>query len=288
MNNLIKVLGFNGRVRAYIVNTTNVTNEAIKIHDLWPSAASVLGKTMTIALMIGAMLKGEEALTLKLNGNGPIGNVVVDSDSKGNVRGYVDYPHVHFSRKSKLDDVTTLGYNGYIDVIKDLKLKDLYSSTIAINTGDLAKDFTYYFATSEQTPSLIALGSTISEDNTCKVSGGLIIQLMPDALEEDIVQLEEKASLLNNFSELLLKHDNLKSILDLIFDDYQILDTMDVRFHCDCSKEKFLGGIASLGKTEILDIINTTGHAEVVCHYCNTKYIYSKEELEQLLKGKEK
>src|SRR5690554_5566969 len=168
MNNLIKALTCGGRVRVYITNTTDVVNEAIRLHDLWPSAASVLGKTMTVALMMGAMLKGEEALTIKIDGNGPIGNVIVDSDSKGNVRGYVDHPHVHFSRKATLDDVTTLGYNGYIDVIKDLKLKDLYSSTIPLETGDLAKDFTYYFAKSEQTPSVVALGTIMNEDNTCK------------------------------------------------------------------------------------------------------------------------
>lgn len=288
-NKLLKALAFDGRVRAYIVDTTGVTNEAINLHDLWPSAASVLGKTMTISLMMGAMLKGEEALTIKIDGNGPIGNVIVDSDSKGNVRGYVDHPHVHFSKRSSLDDVTTLGYNGYIDVIKDLKLKDLYSSTIPIETGDLAKDFTYYFAISEQTPSVVALGTIMNEDNTCKVSGGMIIQLMPDALESDIVYLENKYTVLNNFSNLLNTYDNLEDILKLVFEDsFQIIDTLDVRFHCGCSKEQFLSGIATLGGEEINDIIEKDGQAEVVCHYCNTKYLYTKDELTNLVKGLKK
>jgi len=285
-NKLIKAIAFDGRIRAYITNTTDVTNEAIKTHDLWPSAASVLSKTMTVGLMMGAMLKGEEALTIKIDGNGPIGNVVIDSDSKGNVRGYVDKPHVHFSRKQTLDDVTTLGYNGYIDVVKDLKLKDLYSSTIPIQSGDLAKEFTYYFAMSEQTPSIVALGTMINEDNTCRVSGGMIIQLMPGHQESDIVYLENKYEILNKFSTLLTEHQDLTEILKLVFDDnFKVLETMDVRFHCDCTKEKFSAGIATLGSEEIEKIIEEDEQAEVICHYCNTQYLFSKEDLQNILKG---
>ena len=289
MNKLIKALACESRVRVYIANTTDVTNEAIRLHDLWPSSASVLGKTMTIALIMGAMLKGDEALTIKIDGNGPIGNVIVDSDSKGNVKGYVDHPHVHFSNKQGLDDITTLGYNGYIDVIKDLKLKDLYSSTIPLETGDLAKDFTYYFTSSEQTPSLVALSSIMNEDNTCMVSGGIIIQLMPGAKETDIVFLESKYPILNNFSKLLLEHTNLENILKLLFiEDYKLLDIQEIRFHCDCSKEKFYYGISTLGRNEIEDIIKVDKQAEVICHYCNTQYIFSEEELKNLLKGMKK
>jgi len=288
-NKLIKAMAFDGRIRAYVVNTTDVTNEAIKIHDLWPSAASVLGKTMTIGLMMGAMLKGEEALTIKIDGNGPIGSVIVDSDSKGNVRGYVDKPHVHFSRQNSLDDVTTLGADGYIDVIKDLKLKDLYSSTIPIQTGNLAKDFTYYFAISEQTPSIVALGTTINEDNTCKISGGIIIQLMPGHLESDIVYLENNYDVLNNFSFLLLKYPDLTDILRLIFEDkFEVMEVMDVNFKCNCSKEKFARGIASLGKKEIQTMIDEDGKAEATCHYCKKTYTYSKEELLEIMRGLEK
>lgn len=286
MNKLIKALAHDGRIRVYIANTTDVTNEAIRLHDLYPSAASVLGKTMTVALMMGAMLKGEEALTIKIDGNGPIGNVVVDSDSKGNVRGYVDRPHVHFSKQQQLDDKTTLGYNGYIDVVKDLKLKDLYSSTIPLETGDLAIDFTYYFAKSEQTPSIVALGSTINEDNSCKVTGGMIIQLMPGAKEEDIVYLEEKYEVLNNFSNLLLENKNLEDIIKLVFNDkFEVLETTEVRFNCECSKEKFYTGVSSLGKTEIEDILHTDKQAEVVCQYCNTQYLFTKDDLNNMLKG---
>jgi len=288
MDHLIKALARDKRVRVYIINSTNTLNTAINKHDLWPSAASVLGKTMTIGLIMGAMLKGQEATTIKIDGNGPIGSVIVDTNAKGHVRGYVNNPHVHFSKKSSLDDITTLGNNGYIDVIKDLKMKDLYSSTIPIQTGDLAKDFTYYFAHSEQTPSLTSLGVIMKEDNTADVCGGLVVQLMPDAKEEDIVFLESKTSLLSKFSQLLTEY-NIEEILKLLFeDDYTILENMPVEFYCDCNRSKFQRGIASLGKEEIQDIIDTVGHAEVVCHYCKEQYVYNEQDLKDIKKGLKK
>ncbi len=283
---LLKALALESRVRVYIINSTSVTNEAIKRHDLWPSAASVLGKTMAIGLMMGAMLKGEEALTIKIDGNGPIGTVCVDAYPNGTVRGYVERNHVHFTNKEGLDDVYTLGYNGYIDVIKDLKLKDLFTSTIPLQTGDLAKDFTYYFMKSEQTPSLVSLGSLFDVDNTCKVCGGIIIQLLPNATEEDITYIENKINILSKMSDLLLKYTDLEDILKLIFDNnYSILEKKDVCFKCPCSKENFAKGLATLPKKDLEDIINKDKKAEVVCHYCNEKYTFSLEELEEILKG---
>ena len=292
MGILIKALALNERVRVFLVNSVDITNEAIKRHDLWPSAASVLGKAMTIGIMMGAMLKGEEALTIKIDGNGPIGNVVADADAKGNVRGYVGREHVHFDNKQTIDDVTTLGYNGYIEVIKDLKLKDFFISTIPIQTGDLAKDFTYYFTTSEQTPSLISLGSYFTTDGFAQVFGGILIQLLPDALEEDIDFLESRIKLLSSFSKLLMEYPNQEEILKLIFkDDYHIIETKEIQFKCNCSKEKFAGGIASLGKEEINEMITKDHKAEVICHYCKEVYRYTEEELNKILvhaKGKNK
>lgn len=286
MDSLLKVLALEDRVRVYIVNNTETTNEAIERHDLWPSAASVLGKTMAIAQMMGAMLKGEEALTVKIDGNGPIGCVCVDSNALGEVRGYVTRNHVHFSKKDTIDDVYTLGYNGYIDVIKDLKLKELFTSTIPLETGDLAKDFTYYFTVSEQTPSLVALGSLFDVDNKAKVCGGIIIQLLPNALEEDIVYIENNISILSKMSELLVEYQDLEDIIKLIFkDNYRIVEKMNVSFKCHCSKDHFAGGIASLGKDEISNILETDKKAEVVCHYCGNSYEYNEDDLKEILKG---
>lgn len=283
MDYLIKSLANEGKIRIYLTNTTEVCKEAIKIHDLWPSTASVLGKAMTIGLLMGAMLKGEEALTIKIDGNGPIKQVIVDSNAKGEVRGYVNNPHVHFSRKGKLDDTTTLGNNGYIDVIKDLKLKDLYISTVPLHTGNLAKDFTYYFLKSEQTPTLISLGVKISEDNMPEICGGIIIQLMPQASEEDILYIENKEKRLLSMSQLLLNNKKLENIMDKLFpENYQIISSMPVTFKCPCNKESFARGIATLGEKEINSIIAEDGMAEIICHYCHKIYHFSKKDLNSI------
>lgn len=284
MDYLVKALALNKNVRVYVVNNTGVVNEAIRRHDVWPSAASVLGKTMAIGLMMGGMLKGKQALTIKIDGNGPIGQVVVDANALGDVRGYVTRPHVNFTTNDgKLAEVQTLGYNGFIDVIKDLKMNDLFTSSIDIVTGDLAKDFTYYFMESEQTPSVVALGSKFDVDNTCLLCGGIVIQLMPGAGEDEISYVESKISMLNSFSELLEKY-KLEDIVKIIFEDCEIVETRTVIFHCKCKKEKFAGGLISLGKKELENIIETDKKAEVVCHYCNEKYDFSLEELQKLVK----
>lgn len=286
MDHLIKAVVNEGRIRVYLTKTTNVCLEVVKIHDLWPSAASVLGKTMTMALIMGAMLKGDEALTIKIDGNGPVGIVVVEADARGKVRGYVSNPHVHFSRQGKLDDTSTLGYNGYIDVIKDLKLKDLYTSTIALRTGSLAKDFTYYFLESEQTPTLISLGTKVREDNTPESCGGILIQLMPNATEEDISLVEDKAEALKEMSELLIKHNDIEEILqDLFPDNYHILADFPVAFKCSCSKASFSRGLATLGASTINDIITEDGKAEIICHYCHNVYNFNKHDLETIKRG---
>jgi molecular chaperone Hsp33 len=283
MDYLLKALVNDGNIRVYLTRTTDICNKAIEIHDLWPSAASVMGKTLTITLLMGAMLKDHEALTVKIDGNGPIGQIIADGNAHGEVRGYVSNPHIHFSRAGKLDDVTTIGYNGYIDVIKDLKLKEMYISTVPLQTGSLAKDFTHYFMESEQTPSLISLGVTIKEDNTAEICGGIIIQLMPGATEDDIVLIENQEKALGDMSNLLLRHERLEDLLEELFPgNYEILETMPVAFKCPCSKESFARGIATLGKVEITEIIEQDGKAEVVCHYCRSVYHFDKEELENI------
>ena len=283
MDKLVKALGFNEEAKIYIVRTTQITNDAINKHDLWPSAASVLGKTMTIGLLMGGTLKQDQALTVKIDGNGPIGHVIVDANGHGEVRGYVGQPHVTFSKQGKIDEVTTLGYNGYIDVIKDLHMNDLFTSSTELITGDLAKDFTYYLMKSEQVPSALLLGSKFDVDNTCKVCGGLMIQLLPNASEETISYFEKVLENLPDFSELLEKYDNLEDILTFIFKDtYRTLEDIECKFVCPCSHDRFKQSIARLGAKEVKDMIDEGKDIEVVCHYCNSKYNYSIEELQKL------
>lgn len=284
MDKLIKALALNKNVRVYIAKTTSLVNEAIVRHDLWPSTASLLGKSLTIAAMMGAMLKEKEGLTFKINGSGPCGNIVVDANSLAHVRGYVDKPHVHFSYKNSLDEATTLGCNGYLDVIKDLGLKEPFTSTTELQTGDLAQEFTYYFLTSEQTPSCVGLGCEMDVDNKCKICGGIIIQLLPNCEEKYISYIEGKLDIISKMTQLL-SDNSLNEILKLLFnDDFEILDEIEPMFKCPCSKEGFSRGILTLGSDEIEDIIKTKGEAEIVCHYCNNQYLFNKEELEKLYK----
>ena len=287
MDYMTKALVLNDTARVYVVRSTDITNEAIERHDLWPSAASVLGKAMTVGLMMGGMLKGDQAVTIKLAGDGPLRQAIVDADANGNVRGYVDFPHVTLSKNDgTLAESETLGKTGLIEVIKDLKMNDFFTSSIDFVYGDLAKDFTYYFASSEQTPSVVSLGSKFDVDNKCLVCGGIIIQLLPNATEETIVAIEKQLSKLNEFSKVLLENDNLENIVKYLFNDnYRVLEKVDVRFKCNCSREKFLGGIVSLGTKEIEAMINEGKDIETVCHYCEEKYTFTVEELKKLLEG---
>ncbi len=283
MDYLIKSLVFNKEARVYIITNKETVNTAIQKHDLWPSAASILGKTMTISQMMGTMLKNDEALTIKIYGNGPIGNVIVDCQANGDVRGYVDHPHVNFvNNKGGLNDIMALGSEGMIDVIKDLKMKDLFTSSIEM-TGDIAKDFTYYFYESEQTNSAVALGILIDEANTCLVSGGLIIQLLPFASENTISSLE---TIINKMPPMndLLRNDNLEDILAKLFKDYEIIERRSVQFNCSCSKENFSRGLATLNANELKSIIEEDHKIETICHYCEEKYLFNEEEIKMIIK----
>ena len=283
MDYLLKALSLNEEVRIYIVKNTDTINEAIEKHNLWPSAASVLGKVLTMGQLMGSMLKGDEALTIKLQGNGEVGKVIVDANGKGEVRGYVDNPHVNFVNNSGgLNDIYALGNDGMIDVIKDLKMKDLFTSSVRL-TGNIASDFTYYFSESEQTLSLVSLGIKINPENKCDISGGIIIQLLPNASEETISFLEAKYDILNNFSNLLEKK-TLEDILSLIFDNkYDLLEQKDVSFFCPCSKDTFSRSLLTLGSTTLQEILDEDGKMETTCYYCGEKYNFDKAEIEALI-----
>ena len=285
MDILKKALVLNKEARVYIVSNKDTVNEAINRHNLWPGATSVLGKTLTIGQIMGSMLKGKEALTIKINGgNGQVGNIIVDANSKGEVRGYVDNPQVSIVNNSGgMNDFYAIGTQGMIDVIKDLKLKELFTSSVEC-TGDLASDFTYYFFESEQTPSVVYLGMLIDVDNTCKLSGGLVIQLLPNASEKTICYLEDIIKKYPSFNDLL-ENNNLEQILTLLFqDDYEVVEARKVSFKCSCSKDNFAKALLTLGKQDLQDIINEDHHIETVCHYCGEKYNFNEEEMNEIIK----
>lgn len=283
---LVKALAYGGNIRAYAVRTTETVSEAQRRHQTWRTASAALGRTMTAGVMMGAMLKGEDKLTIKIDGDGPIGQIVVDSNAKGEVRGYVTNPEVDFesNEHGKLDVRRAVGTNGMLAVVKDIGLRDFFSGQVPLVSGELGEDFTYYFATSEQVPSSVGVGVLVNPDDTILAAGGFIFQLMPGTPEPIIAKLEERLKTIEPISKLIERGLTPEQILEELFGNGQVkvLETFPVKFQCTCSKERFANAIAGLGEAEINTMIEEDGQAEAHCHFCNEKYHFSKEELEEL------
>lgn len=283
---LIKALAFNGNIRAYAVSTTETVGEAQRRHYTWPTASAALGRAMTAGVMMGSMLKGEEKITIKIEGGGPLGPILVDSNAKGEVRGYVTNPQTHFDLnvQGKLDVARAVGTDGTLTVIKDIGMKEHFSGQVPIVSGELGEDFTYYFASSEQTPSSVGVGVLVNPDNTILAAGGFIIQLMPGTDDETISLIEDRLQKIPPVSKMIEKGLTPEEILNELLgnENVKILEKLPVAFNCTCSKERFANAIISLGQDEIKDMIETEGKAEAQCHFCNENYLYTKEELEEL------
>ncbi|MFC3211984.1 MULTISPECIES: Hsp33 family molecular chaperone HslO [Planomicrobium] len=284
---LIKALAFDGQVRAYAAKTTDTVGEAQRRHYTWPTASAALGRSMTASVMMGAMMKGEEKLTISINGGGPIGNILVDANAKGEVRGYVSKPQTHFDLNEigKLDVRRAVGTDGTLTVSKDIGLLQPFNGQVPIVSGEIGEDFTHYIVTSEQIPSSVGVGVIVNPDNTILASGGFIIQLMPGTPEEIIVKIEERLSAIPTISKMISEGMTPEDILHEVLgkENVKILDEMPVTFTCQCSRERITNAITSLGSEEITDMIETDGEAEAECHFCNEKYHFSKENLENLL-----
>ncbi|MBT2735271.1 Hsp33 family molecular chaperone HslO [Bacillus sp. ISL-7] len=285
---LVKALAYDGNIRAYAVRTTETVSEAQRRHQTWRTASAALGRTMTAGVMMGAMLKGEDKLTIKINGGGPIGPIVVDSNAKGEVRGYVTNPEVDFesTENGKLDVRRAVGIEGTLAVVKDVGLRDFFSGQVPLESGELGEDFTYYFATSEQTPSSVGVGVLVNPDDSILAAGGFIFQLMPGTPERIISNLEERLKTIEPISKLIERGLTPEQILEELFgkEHVKVLETMPVGFECNCSKERFANAIVSLGAAEIHAMIEEDGQAEAHCHFCNEKYLFSSDELEELKK----
>ncbi|MCG1023931.1 Hsp33 family molecular chaperone HslO [Sutcliffiella horikoshii] len=283
---LVKALAFEGQVRAYGIRTTDTVGEAQKRHQTWPTASAALGRAMTASVMLGAMLKGENKLTVKIDGGGPIGAILVDSNAKGQVRGYVTNPQTHFdlNQHGKLDVARAVGTNGTLSVVKDLGLREHFSGQTELISGELGEDFTYYLVSSEQVPSAVGVGVLVNPDNTILAAGGFIIQLLPGTSEETITVIEEKINNMTPVSKLIEKGLTPEELLTEILGEGNVkfLETMPIEFKCTCSKERFEQAIISLGEKDITEIIEEDGQAETHCHFCNAKYLFSREELEAM------
>lgn len=284
---LVRGLGFNGSVRAFAVDSTETVGEAQRRHMMWPTASAALGRAMTGGVMLGAMLKGADKVTIKFEGGGPVGALLVDSNAKGGVRGYASNPQTHFdlNKQGKLDVSRAVGTDGMMSVVKDLGMRDNFTGQTPIVSGEIAEDFTYYFAASEQVPSSVGLGVLVDTDNSILSAGGFIIQLMPNTDDETITKIEERLSNIEPVSKMIQRGLSPEEILEAVLGEgnVQILDKMPVNFDCNCSKDRFATAILGLGEKEIQDMIDEDGMAEAQCHFCLETYQYSKEELESFI-----
>lgn len=286
---IIKFLAYNGKVAIKCIHSKNIVEEARKIHDLSPTATAALGRLLTMCSLMGADLKEEaDSITIQIKGNGPIGILTAVTDFKGNVKGYVTNPRVELPLNDigKIDVGAAVGNTGMMYIIKDIGLKDPYVGMTPIISGEIAEDFTNYFAKSEQTPSVVALGVLVDK-NGVKAAGGYQISLMPDATEEEICKIEEAVKNANSISKMLDDKLSLEEIAKIVTGDSNIKiidESVNPEYKCDCSKEKIERGLIAIGKKELEDIINTDGKADTICHFCNKEYNFTKEDLEKLIK----
>ena len=282
---LVKAYGFNGTVRIYTAVTTNLVSHAQKIHDLWPTSAAALGRLLTNSVIMGAMYSDDQELTIRVAGDGPIGEMIATTTANGEVRGYVTNPHVFMQFSSGKLNVGQAVGNGFIHVTKDLKIRDMFTSSSEIQTGEIAEDFAYYFTVSEQIPSAVGLGVLVDTDNSIISSGGFILQVMPGCKEDTIREIEEIIKNLRPVSEMVEKgftpEDMMKEITN---GDYQVLQKLDLKYYCPCTREKFEKGLISLGKKQLKEIQTEDNSIETVCHFCNKKYHFNEEELQNLIK----
>lgn len=283
---LVKALAYEGFVRAYAVNATETIAEAQRRHDTWNTSSAALGRTMIGALMLGATLKGDDKMTVKIEGNGPAGAIVVDSNGKGEVKGYIKNPHISLplNEIGKIDVRGAVGTEGMFTVIKDLGLKEPFSGQTPIVSGEIGEDFTYYLAVSEQIPSAVGVSVLVDTDDSIKTAGGFMIQIMPGASDEIIDQIEARLKETARISTLLDEGQTPEEILQnlLATDDVEFLEKVPAQFKCDCSKEKFASAIITLGAEQIQELIDQDHGAEAVCAFCNNKYEYSEEDLYEL------
>ncbi|RHG38721.1 Hsp33 family molecular chaperone HslO [Fusobacterium varium] len=293
------IRGVSKNARFFLVDSTNIVQEALDIHKCSPTAIDAFGRLLTAGVMMGSTLKGKDLLTLRTDTDGPLDNMVVTADSDGGVKGYVSNPSadVVLTDNGKSNVGALIG-KGMLRIIKDMGLKEPYVGMSPIDSGEIAQDLAYYFFNSDQTPTVIALGVKLKDEKTVACAGGYMIQLLPGAEECFIGALEEKIQAIRPMTELMMGGMDLKRILKLLYEDmssqdneklieeYEILEEKEVSYKCNCDKDKFYRGLITLGKKELNEIFETQKFLETECHFCGKKYKFTKEDFKEILEVK--
>lgn len=293
------IRGVSKNARFFLVDSTNIVQEALDIHKCSPTAIDAFGRLLTAGVMMGSTLKGKDLLTLRTDTDGPLDNMVVTADSDGGVKGYVSNPSadVVLTDNGKSNVGALIG-KGMLRIIKDMGLKEPYVGMSPIDSGEIAQDLAYYFFNSDQTPTVIALGVKLKDEKTVACAGGYMIQLLPGAEECFIGALEEKIQAIRPMTELMMGGMDLKRILKLLYEDmssedneklieeYEILEEKEVSYKCNCDKDKFYRGLITLGKKELNEIFETQKFLETECHFCGKKYKFTKEGFKEILEVK--
>ena len=285
---IVRATAAGSQIRAFAATTRDLVEHARAAHNTSPVATAALGRLLTAGSMMGVMMKGEkDLLTLQVKAGGPLEGITVTADSKGNVKGYVGNPNVilHANDKGKLDVAGAVGV-GFMNVIKDMGLKEPYVGQTVLQTSEIAEDLTYYFATSEQVPSSVGLGVLMEKDNTVKQAGGFIIQLMTFTEEKVISQLEENLKNVTSVTTMLEEGHTPESLLETLLKgfDIEINETIPTQFYCNCDKDRVEKALISVGRKELQEMIDEGKEIELNCHFCNRNYIFSVEELKSILK----
>ena len=287
---IIRATAAGETVRAFAIRSTDLTAEAREIHHTFPVVTAALGRLLSAGAMMGSMMKGNrDKLTLLMKGDGPIAQLTVTADSHGNVKGFPAEPSVDIplKRAGKLDVGGAIG-KGTLTVIMDLGLKEPYNGQVEIQTGEIGDDLAYYFTVSEQTPSAVGLGVMVDTDSSVKHAGGFIIQMMPDVSDETIAAVEAKLDGADPVTTMMDNGMSPEDILEYYLGDIdlRINEKLPVRFHCDCSKERVAGALATISREDLEEIINDGEEIEVKCYFCNSAYKFRVDELEEMLESR--
>lgn len=276
----------NGMVRIRACNTTTLVDTARKLHDCAPTSAAALGRVMTIDSIMATDLKGDAKCVVTINGHGEAGTIISQATSTGKVRGFIANPNIYIvnEKTGKLDVGKAVGTNGLLNVTKDLGLKEPFTGVVELQTGEIGDDFAYYFAVSEQIPSVVSVGVLVDTDCSIKAAGGLLIQLLPNADEEAYQKVEELTKMMKPISTYIDEGNTPEEIINLLFEDAVFLDERNISWECDCSKEHFMNAMSLIAEKDIIEMIEQDHGAEVRCQYCNSVYTFSEDDLKEVLK----